>query len=42
MKIAVAYNDDLHLKPHLNETEKLGDGRTCKGLDSLKQDAAAS
>ncbi|HEV7486361.1 MAG TPA: hypothetical protein VGQ65_11825 [Thermoanaerobaculia bacterium] len=25
MKIAVAYNDDLHLKPHLNETEKLGE-----------------
>jgi D-alanine-D-alanine ligase len=25
MKIAVAYNDDLHLKTHLNETEKLGE-----------------
>jgi D-alanine-D-alanine ligase len=25
MKIAVAYNDDLHLKPHLNEIEKLGE-----------------
>ena len=25
MKIAVAYNDDLHRKPHLNETEKLGE-----------------
>jgi D-alanine-D-alanine ligase len=25
VKIAVAYNDDLHLKPHLNETEKLGE-----------------
>jgi D-alanine-D-alanine ligase len=25
MKIAVAYNDDLHLKRHLNETEKLGE-----------------
>ncbi|HEX3576983.1 MAG TPA: hypothetical protein VHY33_00350 [Thermoanaerobaculia bacterium] len=25
MKIAVAYNDDVHLKQHLNETEKLGE-----------------
>jgi D-alanine-D-alanine ligase len=25
MKIAVAYNDDLHRKPHLNETEKVGE-----------------
>jgi len=25
MKIAVCYNDDLHLKSHLNETEKLGE-----------------
>jgi D-alanine-D-alanine ligase len=25
MKIAVAYNDDVHLKLHLNETEKLGE-----------------
>lgn len=25
MKIAVPYNDDVHLKPHLNETEKLGE-----------------
>jgi D-alanine-D-alanine ligase len=25
MKIAVAYNDDLHLKPHLNEMEKIGE-----------------
>jgi D-alanine-D-alanine ligase len=25
MKIAVAYNDDLHRKAHLNETEKLGE-----------------
>jgi len=25
MKIAVAYNDDLHRKPHLNEIEKLGE-----------------
>jgi len=25
MKIAVAYNDDLHRKLHLNETEKLGE-----------------
>ncbi|MEA2337727.1 MAG: D-alanine-D-alanine ligase [Thermoanaerobaculia bacterium] len=25
MKIAVAYNDDLHWKAHLNETEKLGE-----------------
>jgi D-alanine-D-alanine ligase len=25
MRIAVAYNDDLHLKQHLNETEKLGE-----------------
>jgi len=25
MNIAVAYNDDLHLKPHLSEVEKLGE-----------------
>src|SRR5438067_4410356 len=25
MKVAVAYNDDLHLKPHLSDTEKLGE-----------------
>lgn len=53
MRIAVAYNDDLHLKPHLNETEKLGEAevidtaREIAGLlnaelVAVKDDVAAS
>jgi D-alanine-D-alanine ligase len=53
MKIAVAYNDDLHLKPHLNEMEKLGEAEVidtareiAEVLDAqlvaVKNDVAAS
>jgi D-alanine-D-alanine ligase len=53
MKIAVAYNDDLHLKPHLNETEKLGEAEVIDTareiaelldaqLVAVKDDVAAS
>ncbi|MEA2414203.1 MAG: D-alanine-D-alanine ligase [Thermoanaerobaculia bacterium] len=53
MKIAVAYNDDLHLKPHLNETEKLGEAEVIDTareiaelldaqLIAVKDDVAAS
>jgi D-alanine-D-alanine ligase len=53
MKIAVAYNDDLHLKPHLNETEKLGEAEVIDtareiaelldaNLVAVKDDVAAS
>jgi D-alanine-D-alanine ligase len=53
MKIAVAYNDDLHLKPHLNETEKIGEAEVIDTareiaelldahLVAVKDDVAAS
>jgi len=53
MKIAVAYNNDLHLKPHLNETEKLGEAEVIDTaheiaelldaqLVAVKDDVAAS
>jgi len=53
MNIAVAYNDDLHLKPHLNEIEKLGEAEVidtareiAEVLDAqlvaVKDDVAAS
>ncbi|HEV7426125.1 MAG TPA: hypothetical protein VGQ46_07130 [Thermoanaerobaculia bacterium] len=53
MKIAVAYNDDLHLKPHLNEIEKLGEAEVIDTareiaelldaqLVAVKDDVAAS
>jgi D-alanine-D-alanine ligase len=53
MRIAVAYNDDLHLKPHLNETEKLGEAEVIDTareiaelldaqLVAVKDDVAAS
>ena len=35
--IAVAYNDDLHLKPHLNEIEKLGEAEV---IDTAREVAA--
>jgi D-alanine-D-alanine ligase len=34
MKIAVAYNDDLHLKPHLNDTERVGEAEV---IDTAKE-----
>ena len=53
MKIAVAYNDDLHRKPHLNEIEKLGEAEVIDTareiaelldaqLIAVKDDVAAS
>jgi len=53
MKIAVAYNDDLHRKPHLNEIEKLGEAEVIETareiaelldaqLVAVKDDIAAS
>jgi D-alanine-D-alanine ligase len=53
MNIAVAYNDDLHRKPHLNETEKLGEAEVINTareiaelldarLVAVKDDIAAS
>ncbi|HEV7571941.1 MAG TPA: hypothetical protein VGQ21_10640 [Thermoanaerobaculia bacterium] len=53
MKIAVAYNDDLHRKPHLNETEKIGEAEVIDTareiaelldaqLVAVKDDVAAS
>jgi D-alanine-D-alanine ligase len=37
MKIAVAYNDDLYLKPQLNEMEKLGEAEV---IDTAREVAA--
>jgi D-alanine-D-alanine ligase len=37
MKIAVAYNDDLHFKPHLNDIEKLGEAEVIDTANEIAE-----
>jgi D-alanine-D-alanine ligase len=41
MKIAVAYNDDLHLKPHLNDTERAGEAEVIETAKEIAETLGA-